>query len=97
MMTITKNEFVNFVLDNSDLSKIESMSFVEDFFGLIAQTLEEGKEVKIAGFGNFVLKDKNARVGRNPKTGEEFPILARTVVGFHPSNILKKNLTQEKQ
>lgn len=87
--TVTKNDLIQVVMDNSKLSRVEAYRFVEDFFEVMTKSLEEGGEVKVSGFGNFVLRDKAARTGRNPKTKEEFPIDARRVVSFHTSNLLK--------
>ncbi|RTK97449.1 MAG: integration host factor subunit alpha [Neisseriaceae bacterium] len=87
--TVTKNELIQVVMENSQLSRLEAYRFVEDFFEIMTKSLEDGGEVKVSGFGNFVLRDKAARVGRNPKTKEEFPIEARRVVSFHTSNLLK--------
>ena len=87
--TVTKNDLIQVVMDNSKLSRVEAYRFVEDFFEVMTKSLEEGDEVKVSGFGNFVLRDKAARTGRNPKTKEEFPIDARRVVSFHTSNLLK--------
>lgn len=88
-MTITKNELAQIVMDNSDLKRVEAFKFVEDFFEIIIKSLETGDPVKITGFGNFILRDKSSRVGRNPKTKEIHLINARRVVSFRTSNILK--------
>ncbi len=88
-MTITKNELVQLVMNESEFKRADASKFIEDFFSIISTSLEKGDEVKVPGFGNFMLRIKKARVGRNPKTGEEFPISARRVVSFRPSNILK--------
>ena len=88
-MTITKNELVQIVMDNSNLKRQESSKFVEDFFDSMSAGLTNGQDVKIPGFGNFMLRQKAKRMGRNPKTGQEYPISARRVVTFRPSNILK--------
>lgn len=88
-MTITKSELVQLVMEQSEFKRTEATKFIEDFFSIISASLEKGEEVKVPGFGNFMLRSKKARVGRNPKTGEEFPISARRVVSFRPSNILK--------
>lgn len=71
------------------LNKREAKEIVESFFEEIRSALEAGKQVKLSGFGNFDLRDKNQRPGRNPKTGEEIPISARRVVTFHPGQKLK--------
>ncbi|MDQ5921433.1 MAG: integration host factor subunit alpha [Pseudomonadota bacterium] len=80
---------VDIVMRGSSLKRMEAMKFVEDFFEVIIKGLESGEPVKIPGFGNFILRDKKSRNGRNPKTKEEFPIEARRVVSFRTSSILK--------
>jgi integration host factor subunit alpha len=89
MTTITKSELVDLVVKNSEFKKIEAGKFVDDFFEVLIKQLEGGDTIKVPGFGNFILRDKNARIGRNPKTKEEYPIAARRVVSFRTSNILK--------
>ena len=71
------------------LNKRESKDLVEEFFEEIRHALERGKNVKLSGFGNFLLRDKAARPGRNPKTGEDIPISARRVVTFRPGQKLR--------
>ena len=71
------------------LNKREAKDMVDTFFGEIRDALERGESVKLSGFGNFQLRDKPQRPGRNPKTGEEIPISARRVVTFHASQKLK--------
>ena len=90
--TVTKNDLIQLVMDKSELTRIDAYRLVEDFFDVITTSLEDGDEVKVSGFGNFVLRDKSPRVGRNPKTKEEFPIKARRVVSFHTSNLLKDQI-----
>ena len=90
--TVTKNDLIQVVMDNSELTRVESYRLVEDFFDVMSKSLVDGTEVKVSGFGNFVLRDKSPRVGRNPKTKEEFPINARRVVSFHTSNLLKEQI-----
>ena len=88
-MTLTKAELADLLFDKVGLSKRESKDLVESFFEEIRVALEEGDSVKLSGFGNFQLRDKPQRPGRNPKTGEEIPITARRVVTFHASQKLK--------
>ena len=88
-MALTKGELIQTTMQHCELKRHDATKFVEDFFTIISISLEKGEEVKIPGFGNFMLREKKSRVGRNPKTGEEFPISARRVVSFRPSNILK--------
>ncbi|MGI4814996.1 MAG: integration host factor subunit alpha [Janthinobacterium lividum] len=87
--TLTKAELAVLLFDNIGLNKIESKKMVDAFFDVIRDALEEGEYVKLSGFGNFQLRDKPKRPGRNPKTGEEIPIAARRVVTFHASQKLK--------
>ena len=94
--TVTKNDLIQVVMDNSELSRVEAYRLVEDFFDVMTKSLEDGDEVKVSGFGNFILRDKSARIGRNPKTKEEFPISARRVVSFHTSNLLKEQIKEHK-
>ena len=76
------------------LNKREAKELVEVFFEEVRLALEEGEEVKLSGFGNFILRDKNQRPGRNPKTGEEIPITARRVVTFRPGQKLKSRVEE---
>ncbi|HEX7647854.1 MAG TPA: integration host factor subunit alpha, partial [Noviherbaspirillum sp.] len=87
--TLTKAELAELLFDNVGLNKREAKDMVEAFFEVIRDALESGDSVKLSGFGNFQLRDKPQRPGRNPKTGEEIPITARRVVTFHASQKLK--------
>ncbi|EDM83653.1 Integration host factor, alpha subunit [Limnobacter sp. MED105] len=87
--SLTKAELAEMLFDSLGLNKREAKDFVDAFFDEIRTTLESGDSVKLSGFGNFQLRDKPQRPGRNPKTGEEIPIAARRVVTFHPSQKLK--------
>jgi integration host factor subunit alpha len=87
--TLTKAELADLLFDKVGLNKREAKDMVEAFFEEIRQSLEAGESVKLSGFGNFQLRDKPQRPGRNPKTGEEIPISARRVVTFHASQKLK--------
>lgn len=91
-MAITKAELAVSLHEELGLNKRESKEFVEQFFETIKGSLEEGSAVKVSGFGNFGLRDKPARPGRNPKTGEEIPISARRVVTFKASQKLKESI-----
>ncbi len=93
-MTLTKAEFAEQVFDELGFIKCEANEMVECFFEAIKDTLEQGESVKLSGFGNFALRDKSGRPGRNPKTGEAFPIAARRVVTFKASPKLKAQLDQ---
>jgi integration host factor subunit alpha len=88
-MTLTKAELADLLFDKVGLNKREAKDMVEAFFEEICKTLQAGGDVKLSGFGNFQLRDKPQRPGRNPKTGEEIPITARRVVTFHASQKLK--------
>lgn len=89
-MTVTKKQLANYLLDTLGLPGRDSKSLVEVFFDTIRRTLASGEEVKLANFGNFEIKDKRARPGRNPKNGTPFEIKARRVVTYHPSPNLRK-------
>lgn len=87
--TLTKAELADMLFEKVGINKRDAKLIVESFFEEIRAQLEEGQSVKLSGFGNFELRDKPQRPGRNPKTGEEIPITARRVVTFHPSHKLK--------
>ena len=88
-MALTKAEMAERLFDDLGLNKREAKELVEAFFEEIRFSLEQGQQVKLSGFGNFDLRNKNQRPGRNPKTGEEIPISARRVVTFRPGQKLK--------
>lgn len=88
-MTLTKAELADMLFDKVGLNKREAKDMVEAFYEEVRNALEAGDSVKLSGFGNFQLRDKPQRPGRNPKTGEEIPITARRVVTFHASQKLK--------
>ncbi len=90
-MNLTKAELVDLLFEKVGLAKREGKEMVEAFFDEVRNALENGRGVKLSGFGNFRLRDKPQRPGRNPKTGEDIPILARRVVTFSPSQKLKFN------
>ena len=87
--TLTKAELAELLFEQVGLNKREAKDMVETFFDEIRNALERGEAVKLSGFGNFQLRDKPQRPGRNPKTGEAIPITARRVVTFHASQKLK--------
>jgi len=87
--TLTKAELAEMLFEHVGLNKREAKDMVETFFAEIRDALERGEAVKLSGFGNFQLRDKPQRPGRNPKTGEAIPITARRVVTFHASQKLK--------
>lgn len=88
-MALTKAAIAEMLFEELGLNKREAKEFVEEFFEQVRQALEEGNDVKLSGFGNFILRNKSERPGRNPKTGEEIPISARRVVTFRPGQKLK--------
>ncbi len=88
-MTLTKAELSDLLFEKVGLNKREAKDMVEAFFDEVRDALEKGDGVKLSGFGNFQLREKPQRPGRNPKTGEEIPITARRVVTFHASQKLK--------
>jgi integration host factor subunit alpha len=88
-MALTKADMAEKLFEELGLNKREAKEMVEMFFEEIRAALENGRQVKLSGFGNFDLRNKNERPGRNPKTGEEIPITARRVVTFRPGQKLK--------
>ena len=88
-MALTKADMAEKLFEELGLNKREAKELVEMFIEEIRGALENGRQVKLSGFGNFNLRDKSERPGRNPKTGEEIPITARRVVTFHPGQKLK--------
>ena len=91
-MALTKADIATRLYDEVNLSKKDAKALVEAFFEEIRSALESGEQVKLSGFGNFDLRDKRERPGRNPKTGEEIPITARRVVTFRPGQKLKSRI-----
>ena len=91
-MALTKAEMADRLFEDVGLNKREAKEFVDAFFDTLREALEGGNQVKLSGFGNFDLRRKNQRPGRNPKTGVEIPISARTVVTFRPGQKLKERV-----
>ncbi|MCC5854949.1 MAG: integration host factor subunit alpha [Idiomarina sp.] len=91
-MALTKADIAEHLFEKVGLSKRDAKELVEMFFEEIRTALERGEQVKISGFGNFDLRDKSERPGRNPKTGEDIPISARRVVTFRPGQKLKSRV-----
>ncbi|HOP41450.1 MAG TPA: integration host factor subunit alpha [Geobacteraceae bacterium] len=89
---MTKSDMVEKIYEKIGFSKKESAELVEMVFDIIKSTLETGEKIKIAGFGNFVVKEKADRRGRNPQTGEEIIISARKILTFKPSQVLKASI-----
>jgi integration host factor subunit alpha len=92
---MTKADLIENVYLKTGFSKKESAEIVEMVFDLIKTTLENGEKIKIAGFGNFVVKDKATRRGRNPQTGDEIAISSRKILSFKPSQVLKQSINGE--
>ncbi|RMG16375.1 MAG: integration host factor subunit alpha [Deltaproteobacteria bacterium] len=89
---MTKADIIETVYEKVGFSKKESAEIVEMVFDTMKETLERGEKIKISGFGNFIVREKKARIGRNPQTGDEIEISARRVLTFRPSQVLKQAL-----
>ena len=94
MATVTRAHLTEAVHEELGLSRDESAELVESVFGEICQSLENGENVKISSFGSFYVREKGERVGRNPKTGDEVPILPRRVLVFRPSHVLRERINR---
>ena len=92
MAALTKADLAEMLFDDLGLNKREAREIVEMFYAEISEALEKNGNVKISGFGNFELRDKKSRPGRNPKTGEEVAISARRVVTFKPGQKLRSRV-----
>lgn len=92
---MTKADLIENVYLKTGFSKKESAEIVEMVFDLIKVTLEKGEKIKIAGFGNFVVKEKDSRRGRNPQTGDEIEITSRRILTFKPSQVLKASINTD--
>jgi integration host factor subunit alpha len=90
--TVTRADLSEAVYRKVGLSRTESADLVELFLKEITDCLEKGETVKLSSFGSFIVRNKNKRIGRNPKTGEEVPIAPRRVLVFKPSNVLKDRI-----
>ncbi|MBF0751040.1 MULTISPECIES: integration host factor subunit alpha [Pasteurellaceae] len=95
-MTLTKIDITEFLIEKYQLQKLEAKRLVDNFFEEIRLSLEAGNDVKLSGFGNFELRDKASRPGRNPKTGESIPVSARRVVAFKPGQKLRARVEKAK-
>ena len=93
--TTTRSTLSEAVFKNVGLSRNESANLVDSVFSEILMSLINGDDVKISSFGTFIVRDKKERIGRNPKTGEEVPITARSVVTFRASNVLKSKVNSK--
>jgi integration host factor subunit alpha len=93
--TMTKADIIEKVYEKIGFSKKEASELVELVFGTLKDVLKQGDKVKISGFGNFVVRGKKQRIGRNPQTGDQITISARRVLTFRPSQVLKAMLNGE--
>lgn len=91
-MTLTKADIAQNLADTFGFNKRESKELVEQFYDEISEVLVSGEQIKLSGFGNFELRDKAPRPGRNPRTGEDVPISARRVVTFKPGQKLRAQI-----
>ena len=89
---LTKAHLADLLFEQIGLNKRESKDMIDAFFDLISESLVDGTDVKVSGFGNFQIRTKSPRPGRNPRTGEPIPIKARRVVTFHASHKLKSQI-----
>jgi len=94
MSALTKADIADLLVSKLHMHKRDAKDFVDLFFEELRAALESGSSVKLSGFGNFELRDKSARPGRNPKTGEEIPISPRRVVTFKPGQKLKARVAE---
>ena len=92
--TLTRADLAETINRKMGFSRAESLDMVEAILAHMCDALSDGENVKISGFGSFVLRDKNERVGRNPKTGVEVPITSRRVLTFRASQLLKDRIAQ---
>lgn len=92
--TLTRADLAETLNNKIGLSRAESARIIESLLSLMCDALARGENVKISGFGTFVLRDKNGRVGRNPKTGIEVPIEPRRVMTFRPSQIMRDQIAK---
>lgn len=92
--TVTRADLAETVYQTVGLSRTESAELVERVLEILSDALVGGENVKLSSFGSFLVRAKNERIGRNPKTGEEVPILPRQVLVFKPSNVLKSRINE---
>ena len=93
--TLTRADLAEAINRKVGLSRAESLALVESILDRMSDAMASGENVKISGFGTFILRDKNQRIGRNPKTGVEVPITPRRVLTFRASQILKDRILEE--
>ncbi len=91
-MSLTKADIVERIYKDVGFSKVEAIEVVDLMFKIIKETLSHGEKIKLSGFGNFSIRDKATRVGRNPQTGKSMDISARRVLTFKPSQVLKEDI-----
>jgi integration host factor subunit alpha len=91
---MTKIDIVSSVYEKVGFSKKEAVRVVETLFDIMKETLERGEKIKISGFGNFMVRGKRTRRGRNPQTGDDIEISARKILTFKPSQVLKNELNR---
>jgi len=94
-VSLTKNDLIEHIYLTTGFSKKESSGIVEEVFETVKSTLASGENVKISGFGNFTVKRKDSRLGRNPQTGEAIEISARNIVSFKPSMSLRGQVNED--
>jgi len=94
---MTKVDIVERIKEKTGMNGKEAAAALEAVFGLIKQTLESGENIKLSGFGNFIVKQKQHRKGRNPQTGESMTISARKVLTFKPSTVLRSAINNSAQ
>ncbi|MDR1828212.1 MAG: integration host factor subunit alpha [Methylobacteriaceae bacterium] len=90
--TVTRADLTEAIYQKVGLSRVESAEIIEEILGEITNSLVSGVSVKLSSFGSFMVREKNERIGRNPKTGVEVPITPRRVMVFKPSNVLKAKI-----
>lgn len=94
-MSLTKADIVEKIYKDAGFSKKEAAELIELVFSVMKDTLSKGEKVKISGFGNFSIRDKPSRIGRNPQTGDSLEISARRVLNFKPSQVLKEDVVSK--
>lgn len=94
-MAVTKNDLIEQICQTTSFSKKESAEIVEAVFETLKSSLSSGENVKVSGFGNFAIKHKDSRIGRNPQTGEAIEISARNIVTFKPSTNLRQKINED--
>ncbi|WP_315041689.1 integration host factor subunit alpha [Faucicola mancuniensis] len=92
--TLTKSEMIQYLMDNQSMTRQEGRLFVESFFAVLSDHLAKGHQVKLSGFGNFDIKQKKQRPGRNPKTGEAIAVTARRVVTFKAGQKMRRRVEE---